>query len=63
MKYRVQIKATVIKDVFVTANNKPQAAQYAHEEFNILCVPGESENYMEETLEVEELSEPEKKGD
>lgn len=51
-KYKVVIKATIIKPVYVVAESEEEATIMAHEQFSTLN-EGIEERYEEETLEVQ----------
>lgn len=54
-KYTVRIRATVVKDIVVEAEDAEQADELAHEEFTAAC-DGTEESYTEEVESVEEVA-------
>lgn len=54
MKYKVTIRATITKDVYVEAESGQDAITEAHESFSVLNT-GEDEDYTEDCLECKEL--------
>lgn len=49
----VTIQATIIKNVFVQAQNKEEADELAHQIFSVEC-DGPDERYDQRTLDIEE---------
>ena len=55
MNYVVRIKAVIIKDVEVEADDEEQASEIAHESFDPNCTIGE-EHYTEEIVDIKETN-------
>ena len=51
----VRIRATVTKDIRVTADDEDEARDEAFSAFTVTCEEGEEEDYSEDILDIQEV--------